>query len=54
MVAYSDDLGAIDEFWRIRSLVEATARGVRRRIVPKQLREQDNQSQAYVPDYRDR
>ncbi|EJD40837.1 hypothetical protein AURDEDRAFT_170030 [Auricularia subglabra TFB-10046 SS5] len=35
MVAYSDELGHIDEFWRIRSLIESTAHGVRRRPHPR-------------------
>ncbi|KAF8513409.1 hypothetical protein BU17DRAFT_31851, partial [Hysterangium stoloniferum] len=30
MVAYSESKSGIDEFWRIRSLVDSTARGVRR------------------------
>ncbi|EIW58323.1 uncharacterized protein TRAVEDRAFT_124375 [Trametes versicolor FP-101664 SS1] len=34
MVAYSDALGRIDEFWRIRSLIARTAIGVRHRSPP--------------------
>ncbi|KAI0831933.1 hypothetical protein BC628DRAFT_1350625 [Trametes gibbosa] len=34
MVAYSDLLGRIDEFWRIRSLVGRTAIGVRHKSLP--------------------
>ncbi|KAJ3556675.1 hypothetical protein NM688_g1893 [Phlebia brevispora] len=31
MIAYSDTLGSVDEFWRIRSLIASTAVGPRRR-----------------------
>ncbi|KAI0630766.1 hypothetical protein C8Q77DRAFT_1135097 [Trametes polyzona] len=34
MVAYSDVLGRIDEFWRIRSLIATTAIGVRHKSLP--------------------
>ncbi|KAI0664436.1 hypothetical protein C8Q70DRAFT_947961 [Cubamyces menziesii] len=34
MVAYSEVLGRIDEFWRIRSLIASTAVGVRHRNLP--------------------
>ncbi|KZW03301.1 hypothetical protein EXIGLDRAFT_828657 [Exidia glandulosa HHB12029] len=45
MVAFSDELGRVDEFWRIRSLVESTARSVRRRVIPKEAHVQNTQSQ---------
>ncbi|KAI0080151.1 hypothetical protein K474DRAFT_1704941 [Panus rudis PR-1116 ss-1] len=34
MVAFSDTLSRVDEFWRIRSLIASTARGVRHRSPP--------------------
>ncbi|KAI0761918.1 hypothetical protein BC629DRAFT_1682669 [Irpex lacteus] len=35
MVAFSEALNKVDEFWRIRSLIASTARGVRHRPPPK-------------------
>ncbi|EMD39194.1 hypothetical protein CERSUDRAFT_122630 [Gelatoporia subvermispora B] len=35
MVAFSDTLGRIDEFWRIRSLIASTAIGVRHKTPPR-------------------
>ena len=35
MVAFADDIGRVDEFWRIRSLIASTAIGPRHRAQPK-------------------
>lgn len=50
MIAFSDTLGRIDEFWRIRSLVESTARGVRsnRKISCVELPEDQPDSQCSI------
>ncbi|KAH8093745.1 hypothetical protein BXZ70DRAFT_949037 [Cristinia sonorae] len=53
MVAYSDALSRIDEFWRIRSLIASTAMGVRHSSVNRGLQNSDDTQNSMISNASD-